>query len=354
MKKEKNEITDLFRSRLVDAQMEVKEGFWEKLETDVSVACRQRHRALIFRIAAAASVLLVLGASSAVLWNFSPREDLGEAFHKIEASRTGSLNGDGLQISQLPQATGPVLYSPAPFSGGALPSSEKGGEDSLSVRLSVSFSFSSSTAFGGGGRSNQYTGYRKAANSNRRGDNSAFVPSESNSADEIPITGEQVSRESNWAIKAEAGFALPADEGAYKPPVSTGITVERRLNDFLSVETGLLYSNLRSDEQTLHYLGIPVRMIFLLADTEKFDLYASVGGMADKCFSGAPDNSFAEEPIQLAVTAGVGIRYKINDRLALFAEPGVSHHFQTDSKLVTARTKRPTNFNLLCGIRMTY
>ena len=75
---------------------------------------------------------------------------------------------------------------------------------------------------------------------------------------------------------------------------------------------------------------------------------------ADKCIAGAPDNSFKEEPIQLAVTAGIGINYKINDRLAVFAEPGVSHHFKTDSKLATVRTKRPTNFNLLCGLRMTY
>ena len=75
---------------------------------------------------------------------------------------------------------------------------------------------------------------------------------------------------------------------------------------------------------------------------------------SDKCIAGAPDNSFKEEPIQLAVTAGIGINYKINDRLAVFAEPGVSHHFKTDSKLATVRTKRPTNFNLLCGLRMTY
>ena len=35
----------------------------------------------------------------------------------------------------------------------------------------------------------------------------------------------------------------------------------------------------------------------------------------------APDNSFKEEPIQLAVTAGIGINYKINDRLAVLPNP---------------------------------
>ena len=146
----------------------------------------------------------------------------------------------------------------------------------------------------------------------------------------------------------------PKEDGTYKIPVSAGVTVERKLNDYLGIETGLLYSNLRSAGQHLHYLGIPVRVNVTLVDTKKVDLYATVGGVADKCIAGASDNSFKEEPVQLAVTAGIGINYKINDRLAVFAEPGVSHHFKTDSKLATVRTKRPTNFNLLCGLRMTY
>lgn len=100
-------------------------------------------------------------------------------------------------------------------------------------------------------------------------------------------------------------------------PVSVGVTVERKLNDYLGIETGLLYSNLRSAGQHLHYLGIPVKINVTLLDTKKVDLYATVGGIIDKCIAGAPDNSFKEEPVQLAVTAGIGINYKINDRLAL-------------------------------------
>ena len=106
------------------------------------------------------------------------------------------------------------------------------------------------------------------------------------------------------------GTALPAEDGTYKMPVSAGVTVERKLNDYLGIETGLLYSNLRSAGQHLHYLGIPLKANVTLMDTKKVDLYATVGGVAD--------------------------------------------NFKTDSKLATVRTKRPTNFNLLCGLRMTY
>ena len=75
---------------------------------------------------------------------------------------------------------------------------------------------------------------------------------------------------------------------------------------------------------------------------------------AEKCIAGAEDNGFGAEPIQLSIAAGLGIRYKLNDRIALFAEPTVSHHFDTDSQTKTLRTERPTNLNLLCGVRMTY
>ena len=320
MKKENDEITDLFRTRLADAGMSVRDGFWEELSQEIPVACQHRRRILLFRVAAAASVLLVLAASSATFLYFSPKEEMEEAFTKIAVTNGGQMDGDGIRVNQLP----------LPFS--------------------MSFSFSSTTSTGNGNRyGNQgHNGYWQATNGHTE---SSVAPEEQSN---VNISQPKAVKKHRWAMKVQVGTALPADNGTYKMPVSAGVTVERKLNDFLGIETGLLYSNLRSAGQHLHYLGIPVKVNVTLVDTKKIDLYATVGGIADKCIAGAPDNSFKEEPIQLAVTAGIGINYKINDRLAVFAEPGVSHHFKTDSKLATVRTKRPTNFNLLCGLRMTY
>lgn len=348
MKKENDEITDLFRTRLADAGMSVRDGFWEELSQDIPVACQHRRRILLFRVAAAASVLLVLAASSATFLYFSPKEEMEEAFTKIAVTNGGQMDGDGIRVNQLPLPVEPVLPKPAPKSFGMLSQCVEE-EDSLSITFSMSFSFSSTTAGSGNRYGNQgYNGYWQAANGNTE---SSAVQEETASPAAIP---EKVVKRHRWAIKAQLSTALPADDGTYKMPISAGVTVERKLNDYLGIETGLLYSNLRSAGQHLHYLGIPVRVNVTLMDTKKVDLYATVGGIADKCIAGAPDNSFKEEPVQLAVTAGIGINYKINDWLALFAEPGISHHFSTDSKLATVCTKRPTNFNLLCGLRMTY
>ena len=40
MKKENDEITDLFRTRLADAGMNVRDGFWEELSQEIPVSWR--------------------------------------------------------------------------------------------------------------------------------------------------------------------------------------------------------------------------------------------------------------------------------------------------------------------------
>ena len=113
MKKENDEITDLFRTRLADAGMTVRDGFWEELSQDIPVACQHRRRLIFFRVAAAASVLLVLAASSATFWYLSPKEEMEEAFTKIVVANSGRMDGDGVRANQLPTAMDPVLPKPA-------------------------------------------------------------------------------------------------------------------------------------------------------------------------------------------------------------------------------------------------
>ena len=103
MKKENDEITDLFRTRLADAGMSVRDGFWEELSQEIPVACQHRRRILLFRVAAAASVLLVLAASSATFLYFSPKEEMEEAFTKICLLYTSPSPRDGA-TSRMPSS----------------------------------------------------------------------------------------------------------------------------------------------------------------------------------------------------------------------------------------------------------
>lgn len=348
--RENDEITGLFRSRLADAKMTVREGFWEELQRDLPspVSVKGRKQLLLsprfHRVAAAASVIFVLGAASAAFWYFSPKEEIKEAFIQVAAmTPEGNLNGDAAQES-FPSIhqTNPVAQKPGmkqPASGTPAGLTAQADEDeSVSVHVSIRIT---QRVYG-----NQQHSNSGPVNS---GINQAVPSSEGEQEKAVPALPSTKSR--NWALKAGIGTSLP--KGDFNMPFTAGVSVERRLNKLFSLEAGLQYNRLDGGH-TLHTLGIPVRLNMMLASTPKVDFYAMAGGAAEKCIAGAPDNGFGAEPVQLSVAAGIGVRYKMNERFALFAEPSVSHHFDTDSQTRTLRTERPTNLNLLCGVRMTY
>lgn len=348
MKRENDEITDLFRSRLTGAELPVRDGFWDELNQGLQT-CQHHRRLVFYRITAAASVLLVLAASSAAFWYFSPKEEMEKAFSEIAVANGGSLDGDVVKQELSPIHAEPILQKAAPRRFQQLAAYQQDSEDSTSITVSMSFHFSmTSTEEGRDERRNPHNdGFWQTGTTTEQ----TTAPAEQDPATTVLM---KTNKSHRWALKAAVGTSLPAAKGEYEMPVTVGLTAEKPLNKYIALETGLQYSNLRSAGQSLHYLGIPVKMNVKLMDTKKLDLYATIGGVADKCIAGVPDNSFKSEPIQLAVTAGVGVSYQLSDKMALFAEPGVSHHFGTDSGLKTVRTARPTNFNLICGVRMTY
>lgn len=357
MKKENDELTELFRSRLADAKMPVRDRFWEELEKDIPVAVHRR-RLYIYRFTAAASVLFVLMASSAAFWFFSPKEEIADAFTKVEisAGAQGQLNADVVKDDFPPIHTASVLPKPTPRSFGVLTlpdnNNEEGQNDStVSITVSMSFSISSSSSYTSRNKNRTQQQQQTSMASNEATENAVH------STDVEHSVGGSLKKEakaSSWAVKAAAGLSLPAADDM-RAPVAASITLEKKITKRFSVEAGLAYSCEQSPENgNMHYVGIPVKANFLIAGNRKLDVYASLGGLLDKCVAGAPQNDFNSEPIQLSLTAGLGVRYRISDKFALFAEPALTHHFNPDLDWETARSRKSTNMNLLCGVRMTY
>ena len=369
--RERSDINELFRTRLEHAEMDVRDGFWEGLERDLKSAPvlvdGRRSRATLFRLrhwAAAASVLVLLGAASWLVWMAYPdgtgqeplafpQQALTEVEEPLQQEDSPLMAG----VSARPSGQQSISSGDA----SVLSSGNDGevrtqavDEQSLSLHVSITI------------RQRQY-GARQQAGSGtyRAAERRSFSPGHARWTEDDAQTQESSLRTASvegcaallktrdWALKASLGTSLP--KGRYHAPLTAGLSVERSLTKRLSLEAGVQYSRLvESTEQTLHTLGIPVKLNVLLAQGDKVDFYAQVGGMVEKCVAGASDNSFRAEPVQGAVLAGVGVRYKLTDRLALFAEPSVSHHFASDSSTRTLRTERPVNANLLCGLRMTY
>lgn len=88
----------------------------------------------------------------------------------------------------------------------------------------------------------------------------------------------------------------------HRLPVHAGASIAYRINDRVSVETGIAYSYLSADihegsdsyyfagEQSLHYVGIPVGVRVRAMSWKNFDIYVGAGFEADKCVSGTLKN----------------------------------------------------------------
>ncbi len=350
------DIESLFRTRLSDARMDVREGFWEALEHELAPVTPRKWYTIGSRrlrhVAAAASVVFVLGAASAAFWFLSRQSGVEEAFEQVAALAPEA----GLRNAPAPQTPAPVpppgrpaheagAPGPAPY---LAPAGETGDEP-VSVRLSITIrqqmyappherkGRAGGAMYAAQGRTGHPSGRPAEAR-----------PTEEN-APARPEPGPP--HPHRWALKVGIGSALP--KGPYSMPFTAGASVERSLGKTFAIEAGVLY-NCLPGVRTLHTLSVPLRLNATLASRPRFDVYATAGGAVEKCIAGAPDNGFAAEPLRLSVEAGLGVRYKLDERLALFAQPTVTHHFRTSSENASLRTARDLNLNLMCGIRLTY
>ena len=162
-------------------------------------------------------------------------------------------------------------------------------------------------------------------------------------------------------------------------PVNFSIALKYQLNNRFGLETGLSYSRLKSDfemgsngntineQQTIHYLGIPVKGIYNIYNRKAWSLYGSLGitteiplyspfntsyylhGMLE-----ATDKSTIHAPWQWSVGTGLGLQYNFTPNIGLFAEPSLQYYIPTGTQIETYRSEHPFTFSLPIGIRFTW
>ena len=242
--RENDEITGLFRSRLAGAEMTVREDFWEGLQRDLPSPVAAKGRRPLFlsprfhRVAAAASVVFVLGAASAAFWYFSPKEEIKEAFTQVAAmTPEGNLNGDVVQESfpsihqANPMAQKPGTQHPANGIPAGL-TAQADEDESVSVHVSIRITqrvYGNQQQPGNG----YYSNGTPAGNGNYHsnpGHKDADIDRMLPSSEEEPANSVAVSpsKPRNWALKAGIGTSLP--KGNFHMPFTAGVSVERCLN----------------------------------------------------------------------------------------------------------------------------
>ena len=159
-------------------------------------------------------------------------------------------------------------------------------------------------------------------------------------------------------------------------PINFSLALKYRLNNRFALETGLTYSRLKSEfemgsngntineQQTIHYLGIPVKGIYNIYNRKMWSLYGSLGlsieipvhsplntsyylhGILE-----ATEKSTIHAPWQWSVGTGLGMQYNFTPNIGLFAEPSLQYYIPTGTQIETYSTEHPFNFSLPLGIR---
>lgn len=167
----------------------------------------------------------------------------------------------------------------------------------------------------------------------------------------------------------------------YRLPVRTGITLRYQLPVGVGFETGITYTWLSSTLQsgseenhystttTIHYVGIPLNVSYMIWDSRFMGVYASVGGLMEKSVGGTSLTSYSLEgeplsadraeklsvkPLQWAVNATAGVQFNITRTIGLYAEPGIAYYFNDGTDLQTVYKAKPFNFYLRFGLRFSF
>lgn len=160
-------------------------------------------------------------------------------------------------------------------------------------------------------------------------------------------------------------------------PFSIQLLVSRQLNNRLSVETGLSYTQLKStyttgipaahvlNQQRLRYLGIPLRLRWQWYNKSRLSFYTSAGTMwelpvrsklnvqhvTDGQVTFQRDETL-DVPHQWSTTLGVGVQYDLTPHLGIYMEPSLQYFFDDGCDLKSYRTEHPLNVTLPLGIRL--
>lgn len=159
-------------------------------------------------------------------------------------------------------------------------------------------------------------------------------------------------------------FEYPECSFRHRQTLSFGLSFRYEFAHGLSLGTGLDYTLLRSDVklrfssedvgQTLHFIGIPLRLDWSFFRRSGFSIYIGAGAKADKCVSARFGSTSVDEPgVQWSVNGAVGAQYNLGHSVGLYFEPDVSYYFN-GTKLRTARTDSPLDFTLRMGVRFSF
>ena len=164
-------------------------------------------------------------------------------------------------------------------------------------------------------------------------------------------------------IYAEAGN--PQDTPIHYLPIKAGLSAKVPLSDRWFIATGLEYSMYQSilssplygsARQTAHYLGVPVRLNWVLASGKLIDVYAGGGFEGDVCLgANLAGNNIVRDGFSLSLQGAGGIQMNFAKRLGFYVEPQLSWRVPFETAVLnTYRSENPLMFCVAAGLRFNF
>ena len=150
-------------------------------------------------------------------------------------------------------------------------------------------------------------------------------------------------------------------------PKSFGVSARLHLTDRLSINTGLNYTRYASDRtrifsdytyqndrQCVHYLGIPVRLDWMIVNRKHFNFYLGAGIQADKCiYATVGGERLHEKEVLFGLNGAMGLQFNIVPMVGLYFEPDISYSLNEGS-IQTYRSREPFVVTVRGGLRFNF
>ena len=150
-------------------------------------------------------------------------------------------------------------------------------------------------------------------------------------------------------------------------PKSFGVSARLHLTDRLSINTGLNYTRYTSDRtrifsdytyqndrQYVHYLGIPVRLDWMIVNRKHFNFYLGAGIQADKCiYATVGGERLHEKEVLFGLNGAMGLQFNIVPMVGLYFEPDISYSLNEGS-IQTYRSREPFVVTVRGGLRFNF
>ena len=393
MKQDRSDWTQQLREKLAEHETAAPEGLWADIEAALPKQPQRARRVAMWRWAAAAAVVVLLGTGALFWFNDTENEiptrqltakayeqDLD--FESEEPSEEEVATADVLPIDEHKTtvrrtATEPIALAertndeepmPTPTTEETKMTEHTERTDSVPPRRKTILPPTPDPLpTYGGKRSPKLQPQLSLYAMNTLG---------SHSASNAVVMAEALARSfalddaDNPAASRQAPIFLSGYEerSHHRQPVAFGLQAGWPLTPRLTLTTGLVYTRLSAEftqtmhsqhigrEQTLDYFGVPLGLTYQLWQTGNLGLYMAAGVQADwntraKQTTDGVEQHAKRDDLQWSANGSLGIQYSLMPQIAVYGEAGVNGYFDNGSSVQTFFKERPVSLRLQVGLR---